>query len=345
MDDTPAAKAGILAGDLITQIDDVAVQGLTLEQAVNKMKGPVDTKTRLKITRKGVDQPIEVTVVREIIRVRPVSFHAEGDDIGYIRITSFNEQTTDGLKKAIAYLSKTDPAGQARWLRRRPPQQPGRFARPGGLGFERLHGARRGGLDAGPHALRKPSVSPRGVATSPRASRWSCPDQRRIGVRFRNRGRRPARPQARDLDRHPFLRQGIGADHHPAGQRQRRIGAHDGALFHAVRPFHPGAGRQAGYRSGAGCSRRPERPRRAEGRGVDARPSVGRRARSRRVRNPTFRPRRRTTRRLRRPTTSCAAASRSMPMSRQLPRPPFRTRAAQSHLLTRRFRPIQSPAR
>ena len=53
MDGTPAAKAGIMSGDLITQIDDAAVQGLTLEQAVNKMKGPVDTKTRLKIMRKG----------------------------------------------------------------------------------------------------------------------------------------------------------------------------------------------------------------------------------------------------------------------------------------------------
>ncbi len=109
MDDTPAAKAGILAGDLITQIDDVAVQGLSLEQAVNKMKGPVDTKTRLKILRKGVEQPFEVTIVREIIRVRPVSFHTEGGDIGYIRITSFNEQTTDGLKKAIGEISKQIP--------------------------------------------------------------------------------------------------------------------------------------------------------------------------------------------------------------------------------------------
>jgi carboxyl-terminal processing protease len=109
MDDTPAAKAGIMSGDLIIQIDDDAVQGLTLEQAVNKMKGPVDTKTRLKIRRKGVDQPIEVTVVREIIRVRPVSYHIDGGDIGYIRITSFNEQTTDGLRKAIGDISKQIP--------------------------------------------------------------------------------------------------------------------------------------------------------------------------------------------------------------------------------------------
>src|SRR3981081_3687317 len=76
MDDTPAAKAGIMSGDFITQIDDDAVQGLTLEQAVNKMKGPIATKTRLKIMRKGAEQPIEISIVREIIRVRPVRYHA-----------------------------------------------------------------------------------------------------------------------------------------------------------------------------------------------------------------------------------------------------------------------------
>jgi carboxyl-terminal processing protease len=110
MDDTPASKAGIMSGDVITQIDGDAVQGLTLEQAVNKMKGPVNTKTRLKIVRKGSEQPVEVTIVREIIRVRPVSYHAEGGDIGYVRIASFNEQTTDGLKKAIADISKQIPS-------------------------------------------------------------------------------------------------------------------------------------------------------------------------------------------------------------------------------------------
>src|SRR3981081_3190108 len=109
MDDTPAAKAGILSGDLITQIDDEAVQGLTLEQAVNKMKGPINTKTRLKILHKGAEAPVEISIVREIIRVRPVSYHADGGDIGYIRISSFNEHTTDGLKKAIADRSKQIP--------------------------------------------------------------------------------------------------------------------------------------------------------------------------------------------------------------------------------------------
>jgi carboxyl-terminal processing protease len=109
MDDTPAAKAGIMSGDLITSIDDAAVQGLTLEQAVSKMKGPINTKTRLKIMRKGAEQPIDIAITREVIRVRPVRYHTDGGDIGYVRITTFNEQTTDGLRKAIADISKQIP--------------------------------------------------------------------------------------------------------------------------------------------------------------------------------------------------------------------------------------------
>jgi len=106
IDDTPAAKAGILANDIITHLNDEAVQGLTLNQAVEKMRGPVNTKIRLKIRRKGQPNPIEVTIVRDIIRVRSVRSREEGDDVGYIRITQFNEQTTEGLKKLIAELNK-----------------------------------------------------------------------------------------------------------------------------------------------------------------------------------------------------------------------------------------------
>jgi carboxyl-terminal processing protease len=81
------------------------VQGLTLNQAVEKMRGPVNTKIKLKIMRKGQDKPIEVSITRDIIRVRSVRSRLEGDDVGFIRVTQFNEQTTDGLKKAIADLT------------------------------------------------------------------------------------------------------------------------------------------------------------------------------------------------------------------------------------------------
>ncbi len=105
IDDTPAAKAGVMANDIITQLDDEAVQGLTLNQAVDKMRGPVNTKIKLTIMRKGSDKPIDVTIMRDIIRVKSVRSHSEGEDVGYIRITQFNEQTTDGLKQAINDLN------------------------------------------------------------------------------------------------------------------------------------------------------------------------------------------------------------------------------------------------
>src|SRR5262245_63145246 len=105
IDETPAAKAGILANDIITHLDDEAVQGLTLNQAVDKMRGPVNTKIKLRVMRKGADKPIEVSIVRDIIRVKSVRWHPNGGDVGYIRITQFNEQTTDGLKQAINDLN------------------------------------------------------------------------------------------------------------------------------------------------------------------------------------------------------------------------------------------------
>src|SRR5208283_4805242 len=105
IDETPAAKAGVMANDIITKLDDEQVQGLTLNQAVEKMRGPVNTKIKLRIMRKGADKPIEVTIVRDVIRVKSVRSHSEGEDIGYIRVTQFNEQTTDGLKKAINDLT------------------------------------------------------------------------------------------------------------------------------------------------------------------------------------------------------------------------------------------------
>jgi carboxyl-terminal processing protease len=105
IDDTPAAKAGVMANDVVIGLDDEQVRGLTLNQAIEKMRGPVNTKIKLTIMRKGQDKPIDVTLVRDVIRVKSVRSHTEGDDVGYIRITQFNEQTTEGLKKAISELT------------------------------------------------------------------------------------------------------------------------------------------------------------------------------------------------------------------------------------------------
>src|SRR5215212_2109101 len=105
IDETPAAKAGIMANDVITHLDEEPVQGLTLNQAVEKMRGPVNTKIKLKIMRKGQDKALEVSITRDIIRVRSVRSRLEGDDVGFIRISQFNEQTSEGLKKAIADIT------------------------------------------------------------------------------------------------------------------------------------------------------------------------------------------------------------------------------------------------
>jgi carboxyl-terminal processing protease len=105
IDDTPAAKAGIMANDIITHLDDEPAQGLTLNQAVEKMRGPENSKIKLKIMRKGQDKPVEVTITRARIHVRSVRSRLEGDDVGFIRVTQFNEQTTGDLKKAISDLS------------------------------------------------------------------------------------------------------------------------------------------------------------------------------------------------------------------------------------------------
>ncbi len=105
LDDAPAAKAGILAGDVITHLDDAPVQGLTLDEAVSKMRGAIGSSIKLTIKRAGQEQPIDVAITRDTIRVRAVRMRIEGGDVGYIRITQFNQQTTEGLKKALGEVA------------------------------------------------------------------------------------------------------------------------------------------------------------------------------------------------------------------------------------------------
>ena len=106
IEDTPAARAGIMSGDLITHLDKEQILGLTLQEAVEKMRGPVNSPIMLTIVRKGVDDPFKVKVVRDMIHINPVKYNAEGDDVGYVRITTFNEQTTENLGKAVDDLEK-----------------------------------------------------------------------------------------------------------------------------------------------------------------------------------------------------------------------------------------------
>jgi carboxyl-terminal processing protease len=104
IDDTPASKAGIMSGDIITAIDDDTTQGMTLDQAVDKMRGAVNSTVKLKITRGASKEVKEFKIVRDVIKVQSVRSKVEGDDIGYIRITQFTAQTGDGLKAAMDKL-------------------------------------------------------------------------------------------------------------------------------------------------------------------------------------------------------------------------------------------------
>jgi carboxyl-terminal processing protease len=110
IDDTPAAKAGILSGDVITAIDDTPTQGLTLDQAVEKMRGAINSPVKLKVVRGPKKEVKDFTIVRDLIRVQSVRSKVEDGDVGYIRVTQFTEQTADGLKAAMQKLKGEIPA-------------------------------------------------------------------------------------------------------------------------------------------------------------------------------------------------------------------------------------------
>ena len=103
MDDTPAYRAGVQAGDYITKIDGEQINGLTLNEAVDKMRGKVGTDIDVTIVREGESDVIEITITRAIIEVQSVRHRIE-DEIGYVRISSFTEKTTSGLREALAEI-------------------------------------------------------------------------------------------------------------------------------------------------------------------------------------------------------------------------------------------------
>ena len=109
IEDTPADRAGVKSGDLIFKIDDTLVKGLTLTEAVKRMRGKPKTQIKLSILRKGENKPVEITLTREIIKVQSVKSKLVEDGYGYLRITSFQENTAAALIKHLNELYKPGP--------------------------------------------------------------------------------------------------------------------------------------------------------------------------------------------------------------------------------------------
>ena len=104
IDDTPAARAGVRPGDLITHLNGQPTLGLTLQEAVEQMRGERGTSIRLTIRREGERNPVEVTLVRDVVRPQVARFRLEGNDIAYVRLSAFNEQTEAALRRAVSQM-------------------------------------------------------------------------------------------------------------------------------------------------------------------------------------------------------------------------------------------------
>jgi len=106
IDDTPAERAGVKAGDLIIRLGEKNVKGMTLEDAVKIMRGKPDTDILLTIVREGIDKPLKIKITRAIIKVQSVRSKTLEDGFGYIRVSAFQERTGADLRKAITKLKK-----------------------------------------------------------------------------------------------------------------------------------------------------------------------------------------------------------------------------------------------
>lgn len=106
IDDTPAFHAGVEAGDYITHLDGEAVMGLNLSEAVDKMRGKVGTDIEITVRREGEAEPLFIKITRDVIKIKSVRHHVEDNDIGYIRITQFTQNTFTGLKTAIKAIKE-----------------------------------------------------------------------------------------------------------------------------------------------------------------------------------------------------------------------------------------------
>ena len=252
MDNTPASRAGIQSGDLITAINGKPIIGQTLNDAVKEMRGDKGTDILITILRVGED-PFDVTLTREVIEQKSVTWKMQKNDIGYLRISSFNERTTLLLEEGIEGISKATggrPKGLIVDLRNN-----GGGLLDQAVSVSGVHMFLSGGEVVSTQGRRASDIERYNARTGEvfQGRAHYRPDQWRICVRLRNRCRCPEGPGPRDDCRHDKLRQGVGPDRHSAGRRSRCHSPDDRALLHTVRPLDPGAGHRSGYRDCAGA--------------------------------------------------------------------------------------------
>ena len=250
IDDTPAHKAGVQAGDLITHIDGDRVFGMTLRDAVKRMRGRVGSKIKITV-RRGTQKPFDITIVRAVIKIRSVRSRVEGNVI-YVRITTFSEQTAAGLRRAMErHKTELGDKWQGVVLDLR--------NNPGGL-LDQAVAVSDAFLDKGEIVStrgRQEGSGSRYNAKPGRSRRHQAghrSDQLGVRVGFRDRRRCASGPPPGNRHGHQVLRQGLCPDDHSAG-RPGRHAPDDRALLHTLRQLDPGEGRDARYHRRAGPCR------------------------------------------------------------------------------------------
>jgi carboxyl-terminal processing protease len=248
IEDSPAWRAGIKAGDLITRIDNVPIQGLGIEDAIKKMRGEAGTKVTLSIMRKESPLPLALTIAREEVIQKSVKGKIVEPGYAWLRISQFQEPTLDDMVTKIIALYKQEPNLKGLVLDLR--NDPGGLLQ-GAVGVSAAFLPRGAEIVSTNGQLAESRVrylgQPRDYSFTSadlagRAeNRAACgAGQHRLGLGIRDRGRRAAGLQARRHHGQPNLRQGLGPDH-PRAHRRHRDKAHHGALLHAQGPGHPGA--------------------------------------------------------------------------------------------------------
>ena len=251
---TPAYIAGVEAGDRIIKIDGKLTKGMSLMDAVKAIRGTKGTKVVLTVLRDGEHKLKDIAIVRDLIPLHSITSYLIEDGFGYIRISTFQEDTTRDLVKALRKLQtqKKPLVGLVLDLRNDP----------GGL-LQQAIGVADQFLDQGI------IVSTRGPAAQPGHGLQGqlhgdlgrlpggLPGQQRLGQRQRDRGRSLAGPQTGGHHGHHQLRQGLGTDHHPPGGR-RSLAAHHRPLLHprTAGPSRPRASCPTWW-----CPSCPRRPR------------------------------------------------------------------------------------